>query len=472
MNSSKALLSFLVVAWLGAFSGCLPAGAGSGPGGKLSAKRAADGNGGCSPGGDIETPPDQVNGDPFMTRVSHAANVVVDTHPLLDAGVDQSDCAAGDTFCNAYQGYLKGKNGAFDQNKVDALLDFHQQTRADVLAAGKADPPIPIAYSLDAKKAIDGNVPAWTTPGARSTIFVLLQGAVSLYASYIVETICHELYHHARYKGEYVRDDGKYKNGMSGVDLIEAECNRLVSASIRSRTFVKYYDDVDYGTSRPDLIVKWVKRLYRDLLHREGAPSEIDPWVSNTIVRGAVSTLDGILFSSEFASADVHQMYKDYLLRDGAATEWNSWAGLYSSLGMDEVRARILLSGEFWGNVTGTDLSQGIRDNNTHYAFLNAVFTRAYGRPPVDSEVSVLVNWTVALSNLASSSGTAEVWEPVREQFARQLVSWSSLNFYDKLMMKYLNRHVLQAEAQGFNYSGYLSAYHSVFLSYQYMSGP
>jgi hypothetical protein len=113
----------------------------------------------------------------------------------------------------------------------------------------------------------------------------------------------------------------------------------------------------------------YVRRLYRDVLHREADASEVAPWLTQIQRHGLSAAAAGIVYSPEAAWAHAAYDYAEWLGRPMAPSEAHWWTGI----AWKEADSRILGSDEAW---------QGHQPERAYLQFLNDVLFAEYAREP------------------------------------------------------------------------------------------
>ncbi|WP_421734411.1 N-acetylmuramoyl-L-alanine amidase [Cellulomonas sp.] len=127
------------------------------------------------------------------------------------------------------------------------------------------------------------------------------------------------------------------------VQTLEVMAGRLRVEDLRGRLIAsdEYYLRAG-GTS-----TAYVQRLYRDILHREAAASEVSFWVITIGTRGRSAAPSGVWWSLESAQIRVTEMYVIYLGRGPDPTGFATWAPYWITNGEDALRAGVVGSEEY-----------------------------------------------------------------------------------------------------------------------------
>ncbi|WP_421733180.1 DUF4214 domain-containing protein [Cellulomonas sp.] len=102
----------------------------------------------------------------------------------------------------------------------------------------------------------------------------------------------------------------------------------------------------------------WVRTLYRDVLHRDAAPSEVDSWVQ-VQARGAerMQVAMGFLLSTEHLATVVDGYYLDLLGRHLDPSGHDTWiSALQRGAHDEEIIGGIIASAEYWATAIQTVL--------------------------------------------------------------------------------------------------------------------
>ncbi len=91
----------------------------------------------------------------------------------------------------------------------------------------------------------------------------------------------------------------------------------------------------------------YVAQLYRDILHREAAPSEIAGWVTSLRTVGRPIASFGVWRSLESAQLRVNEIYQVFLDRAADPSGIATWSPYWQAHGEDALRGMIVGSGEY-----------------------------------------------------------------------------------------------------------------------------
>ena len=129
---------------------------------------------------------------------------------------------------------------------------------------------------------------------------------------------------------------------------------------------------------------RFVMELYRDLLHRQASPQEINALIGLLNVGASRGSVVGIITSgAEYRAREVNTLYNQLLHRDPAGNELASGLQYFQAGGTAEGLAAVLAgSNEYYQ-------SGGHGHNDT---FLDALFTDAQGYPPSPASKAALLN--------------------------------------------------------------------------------
>ncbi len=130
----------------------------------------------------------------------------------------------------------------------------------------------------------------------------------------------------------------------------------------------------------------YVAGLYRDLLGRQGAPSELQIWV-NQLQAGATRTqvAQGIMHSTEYLSTEVEGYYETFL---GRAGDSGGVAGWVSDLQAGATEQQVIL-----GFLTSTEF---INAHNNSTAYVGALYNLVLGRNGSTGDIN---GWTTLIAN-------------------------------------------------------------------------
>jgi hypothetical protein len=164
---------------------------------------------------------------------------------------------------------------------------------------------------------------------------------------------------------------------------------RLESSFIGSVEYIKHHGGAGAG---------WVRGMYRDLLRRAPARSEVDGWVG-ALRRGATpgQVADGIAASTERDGLRVRGAYSGYLGRPASQAEVDAWVNAFGQgVSQDDLIAVMVSSPEYFNRAGGQyDVA----------LWLTSAYRTVLGRMPSQGEVAALAGQSLRVVGSAGRSG-------------------------------------------------------------------
>jgi hypothetical protein len=188
-------------------------------------------------------------------------------------------------------------------------------------------------------------------------------------------------------------------------------------------------DRVVAGLVGPDLNAPFLVALYKDLLHRDPAPSEIAGWASSLAAGASRNQIvQAFLHSGEYLSYVIRIDYASYLGRSASGTEIGGWVyALQSGISQEQVTAAFLASTEYFQG-HGGDINR----------WLGAVYQSVLNRP---ADSGGLASWTqawaagyslgqIALGVVSSTESNSNFTQAAYQSILQRPADAAGLNFF------------------------------------------
>jgi hypothetical protein len=207
-------------------------------------------------------------------------------------------------------------------------------------------------------------------------------------------------------------------------------------------------DRIVAGLVGPDLNSPFLVALYKDLLHRDAASSEIAGWAS-ALAAGASRNqiVQAFLHSGEYLGNVVQNDYALYLGRGGNAAEIGGWVyALQSGMSQEQVAAAFMASTEYFKD-HGGDIN----------SWLGAVYQSVLNRP---ADAGGLASWSeawaagssfeqIALGVLSSAESDSAFTQAAYQSILQRPADAAGLNFFVGGMERGFGREAVMTAMYG-----------------------